>query len=100
MGKKEYNMTVNQILCLLKHTDETKDALEKALVAKAMRQELLETQYDDLATLIWHGIGFLNQVREGDVLTPEWVDESQHIVEQARKQIQKLAGKAELLSLS
>ena len=71
---------VNQILYQMKRSDETRIALEKALVEKALQQECVEARYDDLVALARRGIDFLNQVHEGDVLTREWIAESQKLV--------------------
>ncbi len=87
--KKEYKMTVNQILYQIKRADEIKKLQEKTLIEKAIQQERTEARYNELISHARVGIDLVKQVGEGDELTPEWIAESQRLIAGVIKTIQE-----------
>jgi hypothetical protein len=64
------------------------NALQEALITRAKLQEYTELQFDALVKVAKEGIAFVNAMREGDVIGPEWIARRDEIAGRAQRIIE------------
>ena len=79
------DLAVEQILAAMRKQQEAFVSLQDALIIRARLQEYAEAQFNMLASLASEGIEFVNDVREGDRATAEWIKRRDELVERAKK---------------
>ncbi len=57
--------------------------LSLPIMLQAERQAYSEDLYNQLVQIAYEGMYFLNKLKEGDVLPPEWVVERDALIERA-----------------
>ncbi len=82
------DQSVTQIITAIKKQQRMLDSLQESLMTRAQLQEYTEKQFNALVEIAWHGIELVEQLKAGDIVTQEWVDRRNELVETARRLIQ------------
>ncbi|HLI88651.1 MAG TPA: hypothetical protein VKV37_08160 [Ktedonobacteraceae bacterium] len=82
------DMYVSQIQAEIRKHLAALNALQEALITRAKLQEYTELQFDALAKVAREGIAFVNAVREGDTIGPEWIARRDELAGRARRIIE------------
>jgi hypothetical protein len=87
---KPQDMYVSHILTEIRKHQAALNALQEALTTRAQLQEYTEIQFDALVKVAQDSIAFVNAVREGDTIGPEWIARRDELVERARRIIEDI----------
>jgi hypothetical protein len=86
MSKSDHS--VAQIITAIKKQQRMLDSLQESLMTRAQLQEYTEKQFNALVEVARHGIELVEQLNTGDIVTQQWVDRRNELVEMACRLIQ------------
>ncbi len=84
---RDQDQPIEEILVEMKKHYDTVLALQEILITRAKLQGYTERQFNDLVQVARDSIEFMNNVRVGDVIQPEWIEERNMLVERAQRLI-------------
>lgn len=82
------DQAVEQILLAMRKQQDALGNLQETLITRAKLQEYTETQFNALIHIARGGIELVSGVREGDMVTEEWIKQRDRLVGMAQRLIQ------------
>lgn len=82
------DQTVEQIISALRSHQKESTTLQESLFTRARLQEYTEIQFNELAQVARDGIELVQRLKKGDVVSEDWIDRRDELVDLARRLIQ------------